>query len=1004
MQELRRRPTPRRWMLITFTTLFCGWLNLYASGLTPLAEAGEIPTEPILRIETGMHMARIMSIGVDAKEQILVSGSRDKTVRVWELRSGRLLRVLRTPIDTAEDGRILAVAISPDGRTVAAGGLTGWNWDGSISIYLFDVETGNMVRKLSGLPEAVWHLAYSKDGRYLAATLAANGLRVYETSAWSLKAKDAQYDAGSDWADFDGEGRLVTTCRDGFIRLYDKDFHLLSKKQLPGGDNVPRGAAFSQDGSKIAVGFTYSTKVGVFSGRDLSFLHSPDTSGVSGRLSSSYGILDSVAWSADGRMLYAGGQGFADGEKGSCPIRTWTQEGKGAFQDHYTFDGHQCSRIGQVVALRQGGIAFTSDGPWSIGVIGSDGKKSLSLTPSNPEYRGSEDGILVSMNGSTVQFGLEVLNKRLASFSVTSRTLSPLSSKGVTPPGLVGPLTRSSKFSVTDWWGYMHPKVNGVPLNVPEFTRSRCFAVSPDEDSFVIGTDFHLGRFNRNGGLKWKTSIPGLPFGVNISGDGRLLVAPLEDGTIRWYRMEDGQELLALFPHKDGRRWVVWTPSGYYACSPGADELIGWHVNNGKDKSPDFYPVSRFRSVYYRPDVIERVLATLDGKEALKIADQDAGRKPQEVDVQKMLPPVVTLHSPKNGAEVSSTLVKVNYEVRSPSGEPVSVVKVLVDGRPASDPRGVESVVKDQPSLPIQGGLAETTVFIPERDCNISIIAENRYAASVPGTLQVRWAGKRAPTGKSAAVPESAVGPKLYVLAVGVGQYQNPSLRLTYPAKDATDFAGTLGTQKTKLYRDVASKVLIDGQATRDGVIEGLEWIERESTSKDVAMVFLAGHGMDDRNGDYYFLPKDADTGSLMRTGIPYSTLKKVVTRLPGQVLFFVDTCHSGDVMGDRRRGVMADIDKVVNDLAAPENGIVVFASSTGTQYSLESDLWANGAFTKALVEGLSGKADYSGKGRITMNMLNLYLSERVKELTDGKQTPTTSIPKIMPDFTLAVK
>jgi hypothetical protein len=71
-------------------------------------------------------------------------------------------------------------------------------------------------------------------------------------------------------------------------------------------------------------------------------------------------------------------------------------------------------------------------------------------------------------------------------------------------------------------------------------------------------------------------------------------------------------------------------------------------------------------------------------------------------------------------------------------------------------------------------------------------------------------------------------------------------------------------------------------------------------------------------------------------------------------------------------------------------------------QYCLENDKWGNGAFTKALVEGFSGKADFSGEGMITVNKLDMYLCERVKELTQGQQTPTTAKPKTVPDFPVA--
>jgi uncharacterized caspase-like protein len=64
---------------------------------------------------------------------------------------------------------------------------------------------------------------------------------------------------------------------------------------------------------------------------------------------------------------------------------------------------------------------------------------------------------------------------------------------------------------------------------------------------------------------------------------------------------------------------------------------------------------------------------------------------------------------------------------------------------------------------------------------------------------------------------------------------------------------------------------------------------------------------------------------------------------------------------------------------------------------------WGNGAFTKALVEGIRGKADFKSTGRITVNMLDLYVSERVKELTQGQQTPTTAKPPNVSDFPVAL-
>jgi uncharacterized caspase-like protein len=93
----------------------------------------------------------------------------------------------------------------------------------------------------------------------------------------------------------------------------------------------------------------------------------------------------------------------------------------------------------------------------------------------------------------------------------------------------------------------------------------------------------------------------------------------------------------------------------------------------------------------------------------------------------------------------------------------------------------------------------------------------------------------------------------------------------------------------------------------------------------------------------------------------------------------------------------------VLNELSSAENGVVVFSSSTGRESSLENKSWGNGAFTAALLEGLSGKADSSGSGRVTHKMLDYYISERVKVLTSGAQHPVTQAPGGVPDFPIAV-
>ncbi|MDI6725957.1 MAG: caspase family protein, partial [Smithellaceae bacterium] len=197
-------------------------------------------------------------------------------------------------------------------------------------------------------------------------------------------------------------------------------------------------------------------------------------------------------------------------------------------------------------------------------------------------------------------------------------------------------------------------------------------------------------------------------------------------------------------------------------------------------------------------------------------------------------------------------------------------------------------------------------------------------------------------------------------------------------------------------YREVTVRLLTDAQALKDDILDGLDWVRKAVTQHDVGIVFLAGHGVNDADGTYYYLPVQADHDRLLRTGVRLTDIQTTLASMPGKALFFVDTCHAGSVMG--RRGTI-DLTRLINELSSAESGAVVFAASTGRQFSLEDERWQNGAFTKALLEGLSGNADYQKDGVITIKELDLYISERVKELTQGKQSPTTTVPKTIPDF-----
>ena len=925
--------------------------------------------EPILRLNTSTHTAPIRRIATDRENRYAVTASNDKTARVWLLPDGRLATLLRVPIGDGNMGNLNAVAMTPDGATVALGGWTSVSGTRE-NIYLFDRASGTLLRRLSGLPNVVIHLAYSADGSVLAATLGSNGIRVYNTrGAYEQLPSDAAYGADSYWADFDPQGRLVTTSFDGFVRLYAAGRYDVPLAKVKGrGGGRPYSAVFSPDSERVAVGYNDSTAVDVLSGRDLAFLNAADTSGVSAV------SLHVTGWSADGRNLFAGGVGNQVG------IRRWENGGSGPYIDIEAAN----DTVMALLPLKDGGILFAAQDP-AFGIIYPQGQAKLLEGPGQLVFRNSLGSLKVSKDGQTVEEGTN-FPQHILRFALTERRLD------IDPPAdgsLIAPVTEDRDLTVTDWEGGYQPSVSGRAIELDRDEPSRSLALLPGNDGFILGAEWSIRRFGHEGQLIWRTPAPGITWGVNVTPDGRLVVSAHGDGTIRWRRGRDGGELLALFIHPDGKRWIAWTPQGYFDASVGADELIGWHVNHGFDQAPDFFPVSRFRDRFYRPDVIARVVDTLDVDAAVSLADTAAGRiTTRAAPITQLLPPVVQIHEPAEMARVTETKLKVTYSGRAAADNPITRVEAQIDGRRTDASERVLTATGDT-------RVGILTIDLPRRDATVSVIAYNRHGASEEASVQVIWAGRG-----------SEPKPKLYILAIGVARYKDAELNLRFPAKDADDFVKTVRDHAPGLYDGVTvCPPPRDGRWTRDAVLDGLDWIHEQPTSKDVAMIFISGHSVVTPDQIYRFLPYNFDPGRIERTTVRSIEFQDFLSKVGGKVLVFLETGYSRDLFRGARAPLQTNLDRFANELAAAENGAVVFASSSGNRLSWENPVWDNGAFAKALVEGLGGKADKAKEGVVRVSALEEYVYERVNDLTGGRQKPMVAKPRMIEDFPIvAVK
>ncbi len=133
----------------------------------------------MLAVDPGMHTAAIRSASADRDGRWAVTGSDDKTVRIWSLADDKLERTIRLSAGPGDIGRVYAVAMSPDGALIAAGGWTRWSdADPREQIYLFDRASGALVKRID-LTSTVDSLVFSPNGNRLAVGLGSGGLRVY---------------------------------------------------------------------------------------------------------------------------------------------------------------------------------------------------------------------------------------------------------------------------------------------------------------------------------------------------------------------------------------------------------------------------------------------------------------------------------------------------------------------------------------------------------------------------------------------------------------------------------------------------------------------------------------------------------------------------------------------------------------------------------------------------------------------------------------------------------
>ncbi|HAJ47619.1 MAG TPA: hypothetical protein DCL54_13680, partial [Alphaproteobacteria bacterium] len=555
------------------------------------------------------------------------------------------------------------------------------------------------------------------------------------------------------------------------------------------------------------------------------------------------------------------------------------------------------------------------------------------------------------------------------------------------PPRLTTPA-----FEVRDWRGRKVLETaatengqvtrNQIALDLEERALSLAYAPG-DEPYFVLGTNFAIRKYAFRGSLLQTIAVPAGAQRLTVTPDGRLYVAVLGDGTIRWYDAARGRELFAVYVSPKDQRWIGWTPNGRYDGSPGSDELLGWQINRGPDREPLFYSAQVFGSLFYTTDLGARVLRSLEIPDA-----------PEPATLLARLVPVVELFGEP---EVAVGKLTVEFQIKAPSGRPITGLRATINGVAAE-------VDTSEGPVPADTRIRLTFDLPPGAETNrtFSLSAshdDNVYGDAAERGFQV--------VGRDAPQQDEFKQERLLGLVVGISDYRDPGIPdLRFGERDATEVTAAFQRQLSRFYKQVDLQTLVGAQATRANIINALESIRRKRPSTlDTVLLFFAGHGVPDPNnpaggaqaGRYFFVTHDANYsgGELAATAFSYTDLYAFIRETEGRQLVFLDTCYSG-LVSETGAAVQSfarlpkpDANGIARE--AGRLGAYVVAATTGNAVAYEDERLQNGALTFALLEAMDGRANdlpLSENRRITTAGLRLHLESTIKRVTNNRQKP----------------
>jgi len=895
--------------------------------LSPAFVYAQPSEQPYLRLNLSGHSAPISQLEITPDRSRIVTASVDKTVKVWNSSSLRLEKTIRLPIAESFEGALYALAISPDGKTLAVSGFTGYTFEKSISVYLVDIDQETINSRISGLDEVVTNMRFSLDGTKLFVALSRNmGFRTIDVKRQAIISEDRNYGGNTIGIEHINDSWVATSSHDGRIRLYDSKGTLQDVITFDE-ESRPTAIRINQQKNILAVGFLGLPKVSVI------YLNEGNRiADLSTDCFTNQSNTPRVFWNNDNLYSYGSYEG-----SGGAPLYKWTMK-NGVFSN--------CERIqttrrnfSDIDVLSDTQLAFATTDP-SVGIFSLETNKEFVRGTPVADFRDSSNRFYVSSRADKVIFPAGKDGEQWE-FNFFERTLTK--ANGLEKLQAEAGLTRNTRHNGNTENSPSLPTeklvVNGITMPAEPYEIINDY-VEYENGNVALATEFGV-LLVANGAAVARHTTASHTEAITLSADQQTLVVLLADGTIKWFSAVSLEPYFTFFPNvlsvADEPQWVGWSEDGYYISSIYGDELIGWHLNNGIDKTADFYTALQYERILYRPDLVDNIFKTAGTQSAQE----------QQTDALEL-------------REISPGVLDIDIVE---SNENTATIKIVAEKRNLAH----ENIAVFVNNIPV---LSKPQRFLSESESN-----EISRTMEVPLFSKENSIRVEISNGKSMALAEAQINAKsevstaqtgdLYIVSIGVNEFSAPGISdLNFAADDASIFLSALRAHGNNLYKKIHYREISDYSDTppsKSNIESALE-IVSDATPYDTVIIFVASHGISDAAGNYYFIPNDAtqpDIDNLLDNGIAGESLLgwelflQAMRNTAGKRLLIVDTCYARGISGPQ------DTHSLAKRSASASFGLL--AASKGNEESQENPRLGHGIFTWALMQALEKGSDLNG-------------------------------------------